>query len=64
MKENNTFSNGDLSAIRMLYGIPHGHYRVWHNKCSSYCTDKICYCQACGMINGEFWCGWYGKKNT
>jgi len=58
-----TFSKGDIAAIKLLYGLKDSHYGVWHPPCKSkHCTAYVCHCGSCGV--SKPWCGWHGKRNT
>ena len=62
VNKSETFSKGDIAAIKILYGLKDSHYGEWHPPCTSAnCSDMICYCDSCG--NSKPWCGFHGKRN-
>jgi len=61
----NTFSEGDLAALRKIYGGKDAHFGIWHKPCSNpKCSDTICYCNSCGLLSKEFACGFEGFNKT
>eukprot|EP01084_Bolivina_argentea_P116063 206292_1 len=65
-----SFSQGDLAALRRIYGkqtlgLTLGyklHFGEWHEKCSSKCTLEICVCGACGQHKNGLNCGYTGMS--
>ena len=59
-----TFSQGDLAAIRRIYGDNSStgkpHFGVWHKECAPKCTKTVCKCGACGQLPGGQNCGYTG----
>jgi len=60
-----TFSEGDLAALRKIYGGKNAHFGIWHSPCQDKrCNDQICYCGSCGLLSGSFSCGFTGYNKT
>jgi len=56
-----TFSAGDISVLRYLYGQGNRPHRAeWHNSCSSECSTTLCSCGACKPV-GNLNCGYMGS---
>eukprot|EP01084_Bolivina_argentea_P257716 434251_1 len=62
-----TFSQGDLAALRRIYGKrkQHSnklHFGEWHEECATSCIINECNCGNCGPLSNGLNCGYEGMN--